>query len=161
MISRNEESKCHRPSKAEVTIRCTFPDCDWSKEFASKDECIVFVVRWYDYHKHDKTGSFQLKTRFSLEEENKTWFREGEVWTFKTIDNYDSQANPITAKAPDGRVALFEKDAPLTASLKPGRKVKGVIKVIKHNCIVATPIEDTGPVGPLDTGRAERDYLPL
>jgi hypothetical protein len=78
--------------------------------------------------------------------------REGEQFIFKTLENPGHANNPVTAKAPDGRVSLFDKSSPLTKQLKPNQKVRGAIKTVLTSSIIVTPLEVLGSVEPLDNG---------
>ena len=150
-----ENNRISEKSGESVTVKCTFPDCGWSKVFTSRDEYLVFNLRWPLFHSHGDKGTFTSEIKYESTHIRKG-YREGDVLIFKTqVNSKDGQGNPIIAFGPDGKIAFFDKEAPLTSTLSEKKRVEGVIKVIRPNSIVVTPIRDLGPTERFDNHTAE------
>jgi hypothetical protein len=141
--------------KIEIYVECTVPNCGWSKVFASRDEYLEFIIRWYDVHKHTDQFTFKAEGTFSIEK-NVKQFRVGDVFLFKTREHDGKDGNPVTATGPSGQFAFFDKDIPLTKSLSPKHMVKGVIKQINKKSVIVIPLEDLGPMSAIDNFYPER-----
>ena len=126
-----------------IKVKCKAEDCHWEKVFASRDEFLVFLLRWSDFHKHFDSGSFLADVEFSILKD-KTNFRKGDVFIFKTRENNRSEDNPVTTMAPDGRIGFFDREDPVTPSLAPAKRVKGKILEIKEKYIIVSPVEIMG-----------------
>ena len=116
---------------------------------------MVFHLRWPLFHSHADKGTFISEIKYDSAHIKKG-YREGEALVFKTqANNKDDQSNPIIAFGPDGKITFFDKEAALTSTLSPGRKVEAVIKVIRQNFLIVTPIRDIGPTERFDNHTAE------
>lgn len=92
-----------------------------------------------------------MEARFSVEQ-GPSSFSVGEEWVFKTKKGRNNNGNKVVATAPNGKVALFDREAPLTNALESNKLVRGVIKVIMPKAVLVTPLEVLGDIPPLDAG---------
>ncbi len=129
------------------TVRCSAPECEWMRVLPSREELVVWELRWDLYHDHG--GHFTVEARFPVGRDQAS-YRIGEEFVFKTRESRGDDGNNVIATAPDGKVALFDREVALTEVLEPGKLVRGVVRDIRPNVVIVTPLEILGNIPPLD-----------
>ncbi len=128
-------------------IECAAPGCGWQRFFESKERFLTYLLQWHEYHDHG--GSFTMEARFPVNRTGPS-LEVGDEFVFKTREGRRENGNKVVATAPNGKVALFDREVPLTSALEPEKHVRGVVKEILSNAVIVVPIEVLGDLQPLD-----------
>ena len=132
-----------------IRIKCKYPDCTYEEVVLTPEELAVWALQWNRRHSHKGVKHVDFDIQAEFEVPKKIPMQISDSWIFKTHESKNG-VNAVVSHTGNGMVVLFDREAALTASIKPGFEVKATVKQIRGNCIIVWPTEILGPASPLD-----------